>query len=94
MLFGGIHKSTEEGIRLRGDINVCVIGDPSVSKSQFLKVHQINFYYLSPLIYSLPYYSMSFFSPAIFLSPTLIGIGAILPSGKSKKGTGGECKEK
>eukprot|EP00026_Physarum_polycephalum_P000394 Phypoly_transcript_00395.p1 GENE.Phypoly_transcript_00395~~Phypoly_transcript_00395.p1 ORF type:complete len:799 (-),score=101.45 Phypoly_transcript_00395:2164-4560(-) len=37
MLFGGIHKSTEEGIRLRGDINVCVIGDPSVSKSQFLK---------------------------------------------------------
>lgn len=38
MLFGGIHKSTEEGIRLRGDINVCIIGDPSVSKSQFLKV--------------------------------------------------------
>lgn len=38
MLFGGIQKSTEEGIKLRGDINVCVIGDPSVSKSQFLKV--------------------------------------------------------
>ena len=37
MLFGGVHKSTIEGIRLRGDINVCVVGDPSTSKSQFLK---------------------------------------------------------
>jgi DNA replication licensing factor MCM6 len=37
MLFGGVHKVTEEGINLRGDINVCIIGDPSTSKSQFLK---------------------------------------------------------
>lgn len=37
MLFGGVHKRTEDEINLRGDINVCVIGDPSVSKSQFLK---------------------------------------------------------
>lgn len=37
MLFGGVHKVTEEGINLRGDINVCVVGDPSTSKSQFLK---------------------------------------------------------
>lgn len=37
MLFGGVHKSTIEGIKLRGDINVCVVGDPSTSKSQFLK---------------------------------------------------------
>ncbi|PRP74688.1 hypothetical protein PROFUN_03610 [Planoprotostelium fungivorum] len=37
MLFGGVHKVTQEGINLRGDINVCVVGDPSVSKSQFLK---------------------------------------------------------
>lgn len=37
MLFGGVHKETREGIRLRGDINVCVVGDPSVAKSQFLK---------------------------------------------------------
>jgi len=36
-LLGGVHKTTSEGIRLRGDINVCVIGDPSVAKSQFLK---------------------------------------------------------
>ena len=37
MLFSGVHKQTVEGINLRGDINVCVVGDPSVAKSQFLK---------------------------------------------------------
>ena len=37
MLFGGVHKRTGEGIKLRGDINVCVVGDPSTAKSQFLK---------------------------------------------------------
>jgi DNA replication licensing factor MCM6 len=37
MLFGGCHKITSEGINLRGDVNVCVVGDPSVAKSQFLK---------------------------------------------------------
>lgn len=37
MLFGGVHKTTPEGISLRGDINVCIVGDPSCAKSQFLK---------------------------------------------------------
>ncbi|KAE8891812.1 DNA replication licensing factor [Phytophthora fragariae] len=37
MLFGGVHKKTLEGIKLRGDINVCIVGDPSTAKSQFLK---------------------------------------------------------
>ncbi|KAG2823770.1 DNA replication licensing factor [Phytophthora cactorum] len=37
MLFGGVHKKTMEGIKLRGDINVCIVGDPSTAKSQFLK---------------------------------------------------------
>ncbi|KAF9977163.1 MCM DNA helicase complex subunit mcm6 [Actinomortierella ambigua] len=36
-MMGGVHKVTPEGIHLRGDINVCVVGDPSTSKSQFLK---------------------------------------------------------
>ena len=36
-LFGGVHKTTGEGIKLRGDINICVVGDPSTAKSQFLK---------------------------------------------------------
>ena len=37
MLFGGVAKVTMEGTRLRGDINVCIVGDPSTAKSQFLK---------------------------------------------------------
>lgn len=36
-LLGGVHKVTHEGINLRGDINVCIVGDPSTAKSQFLK---------------------------------------------------------
>ncbi|KAK9539329.1 hypothetical protein VZT92_004440 [Zoarces viviparus] len=37
MLFGGVPKTTMEGISLRGDVNVCIVGDPSTAKSQFLK---------------------------------------------------------
>ncbi|EFJ34058.1 hypothetical protein SELMODRAFT_406458 [Selaginella moellendorffii] len=37
MLLGGVNKKTHEGIKLRGDINVCIVGDPSCAKSQFLK---------------------------------------------------------
>ena len=36
-LMGGVHKQTPEGMNLRGDLNICIIGDPSTSKSQFLK---------------------------------------------------------
>nr|XP_002125719.2 DNA replication licensing factor MCM6-like isoform X1 [Ciona intestinalis] len=36
-LFGGVPKVTEEGTTLRGDLNVCIVGDPSTAKSQFLK---------------------------------------------------------
>jgi len=37
-LFGGVPKTTGDGAKLRGDINVCVVGDPSTAKSQFLKM--------------------------------------------------------
>ncbi|XP_077176317.1 DNA replication licensing factor MCM6 [Paroedura picta] len=37
MLFGGVPKTTAEGTSLRGDVNVCIVGDPSTAKSQFLK---------------------------------------------------------
>lgn len=40
MLLGGVHKKTPEGISLRGDLNVCIVGDPSSAKSQFLKFVQ------------------------------------------------------
>ncbi|KAI4112687.1 MAG: hypothetical protein LQ345_006199, partial [Seirophora villosa] len=36
-LMGGVTKVTPEGMPLRGDINICIVGDPSTSKSQFLK---------------------------------------------------------
>ncbi len=26
MLFGGVHKQTPEGIQLRGDLNICIVG--------------------------------------------------------------------
>ena len=37
MLFGGVPKWTKEGTSLRGDINVCIVGDPSTAKSHILK---------------------------------------------------------
>ncbi|XP_019559553.3 DNA replication licensing factor Mcm6 [Aedes albopictus] len=37
MLFGGVAKTTQEKTTLRGDINCCIVGDPSTAKSQFLK---------------------------------------------------------
>lgn len=37
MLFGGVAKTTIEGTTLRGDINVCIVGDPSTAKSQLLQ---------------------------------------------------------
>ena len=41
LLFSGSRKTTTDGARLRGDVNVLLMGDPSTAKSQFLKfVHQ------------------------------------------------------
>lgn len=37
MLMGGTRKRLPDGLRLRGDINVLLMGDPSTAKSQFLK---------------------------------------------------------
>merc|ERR1719362_148336 len=37
MLIGGLGKKTDEGIKLRGDINVCLLGDPATAKSAMLK---------------------------------------------------------
>ncbi|KAJ3435082.1 intein-containing DNA replication licensing factor mcm5 precursor [Anaeramoeba flamelloides] len=36
-LFGGVRKQLPDGLKLRGEINVLLLGDPSTSKSQFLK---------------------------------------------------------
>ncbi|KAL7544282.1 hypothetical protein ACHAWF_007666 [Thalassiosira exigua] len=37
LLFGGSRKRLPDGMRLRGDVNVLLLGDPSTAKSQFLK---------------------------------------------------------
>ncbi|KAF8077758.1 MCM2/3/5 family-domain-containing protein [Lyophyllum atratum] len=37
LLVGGVTKVTGDGMKIRGDLNVCLMGDPGVAKSQLLK---------------------------------------------------------
>ena len=37
LLVGGVTREMGDGMKIRGDINVCLMGDPGVAKSQLLK---------------------------------------------------------
>src|SRR5437764_1978164 len=37
LLVGGVTKIMGDGMRIRGDLNICLMGDPGVAKSQLLK---------------------------------------------------------
>ncbi|KAJ1344193.1 hypothetical protein BSLG_001333 [Batrachochytrium salamandrivorans] len=37
LLVGGATKETSDGMKIRGDLNICLMGDPGVAKSQLLK---------------------------------------------------------
>lgn len=43
LLFGGSKKYLPDGMKLRGDVNVLLLGDPGTAKSQLLKfVQKVN----------------------------------------------------
>ncbi|KAM3514434.1 hypothetical protein MY11210_001878 [Beauveria gryllotalpidicola] len=37
LLIGGVSKEMGDGMKIRGDLNICMMGDPGVAKSQLLK---------------------------------------------------------
>jgi DNA replication licensing factor MCM7 len=37
LLVSGVTRNMTDGMKIRGDINICLMGDPGVAKSQLLK---------------------------------------------------------
>lgn len=37
LMVGGVTRQLPDGMKIRGDINICLMGDPGVAKSQLLK---------------------------------------------------------
>jgi DNA replication licensing factor MCM7 len=56
LMVGGINRHMVDGMRIRGDINICLMGDPGVAKSQMLKhIATIAPRFPIPLYYPPPY---------------------------------------
>ena len=37
LMVGGVTRELADGMKIRGDINICLMGDPGTAKSQLLK---------------------------------------------------------
>lgn len=37
LMVGGVNRTLPDGMKIRGDVNICLMGDPGVAKSQLLK---------------------------------------------------------
>ena len=37
LMVGGVSKHLPDGMKLRGDVHLCLMGDPGVAKSQLIK---------------------------------------------------------
>jgi DNA replication licensing factor MCM7 len=37
LMVGGTTRNLQDGMKLRGDVHLCLMGDPGVAKSQLLK---------------------------------------------------------
>ncbi len=85
-LMGGVHKQTAEGMHLRGDINICIVGDPSTSKSQFLK-YVLSLSNFSPvkLTYHIDMFAHSFLGPFTPLVKHLRQLVSQQPSSRTKR---------
>ena len=60
MMVGGVTRKLDDGMVIRGDINICLVGDPGVAKSQLLK-------HISHIAPRGIYTSGSFVFPSFFL---------------------------
>ena len=79
LLCGGVARRLLDGIRIRGDIHVCLMGDPGVAKSQLLK-HIVT---VAPRSFSLLSLKLTF-----LLSKLLNLLRGVYTTGRGSSGVG------
>eukprot|EP00731_Ephydatia_muelleri_P012711 Em0007g21a len=92
MLFGGIPKTTVERTRLRGDINVCIVGDPSTGQEPAAQVSTMVQPQLNPsLTFPYPSSTSSYLIPLSLLPSRQVELfspRAVYTSGKVSTAAG------